>query len=40
MTLYDHDDEFVTEARGPTERDAILGLQSTLRKMAELEVVG
>ena len=25
---------------GPTEADAILALQSTLRKMAELEVVG
>lgn len=25
---------------GPTEHDAILALQSTLRKMADLEVVG
>lgn len=30
----------VASAYGPTESDAILALQSTLRKMAKLEVVG
>lgn len=30
----------VASAFGPTESDAILALQSTLRKMSELEVVG
>jgi len=30
----------VAVAYGPTESDAILALQSTLRKMAELEVSG
>jgi hypothetical protein len=30
----------VAVACGPTESDAILALQSTLRKMAELEVAG
>jgi len=34
------DDEYViATATGPTEADAILALQSQLRKMAELEVV-
>ncbi len=37
--LHDEDDEFVTEVTGrATEADAILALQSQLRKMAELEV--
>ncbi len=30
----------VASSYGPTESDAILALQSTLHKMAELEVVG
>jgi hypothetical protein len=38
--LHNEDDECVVEVLGLTETDAILALQSTLRKMAELEVVG
>lgn len=38
-TLWEEVDEVtVAEESGPTEKDAILALQSTLRKMAELEV--
>lgn len=32
-------DEYIETGNGPTEADAILALQATLRKMAELEVV-
>jgi hypothetical protein len=38
-TLHDDDSHEVACAIGPTESDAILALQSTLRKMALLEVV-
>ena len=34
----DDDEPILGTATGPTEADAILALQSTLRKMAELEV--
>jgi hypothetical protein len=37
-TLEDEDEDEVMRGTGPTETDAILALQSTLRKMAELEV--
>ena len=39
-SLYDDErDVELAYAYGPTEADAILALQATLRKMAELEVV-
>lgn len=37
-TLHDDDGHDVACDGGPTESDAILALQATLRKMAELEV--
>jgi hypothetical protein len=37
--LYSENDNELATGYGPTESDAILALQSTLRKMAELEVV-
>ncbi len=36
----ENDPQSIASSYGPTESDAILALQSTLRKMAELEVVG
>lgn len=37
--LYGENDNELATGYGPTEADAILALQATLRKMAELEVV-
>lgn len=36
----ENDPQSIASGTGPTEADAILALQSTLRKMALLEVVG